>query len=127
MRGYLPISRDALSAFSERNVLSATHIFVPSEKLASEYGVIDPEEAEYGALEIAREAAEESGHEFIIAFELTTHLVSANTEGIPGVLTGTFQLANSDAVAYYLITGPDDELEWYDVTEVALCLAKVAR
>ena len=127
MRGYLPISRDALSAFSERNLLSATRIFVPSEKLASEYGVSDLEEAEYGALEIAREAAEESGYEFIIAFELTTHLVSANTEGIPGVLDGTFQLATSDVVAYYLITGADDELEWYDATEVALCLAKVAR
>ena len=70
MRGYLPISRDALSAFSERNLLSATRIFVPSEKLASEYGVSDLEEAEYGALEIAREAAEESGNEYIIAFEL---------------------------------------------------------
>ena len=125
MRGYLPISRDALSAFSELNVLSATRIFVPSEKLAREYGVSDLEEAEYGALEIARETAEESGNEFIIAFELTAHLVSANTEGIPGVFNGTFQLANSDVVAYYLITGPDDELEWYDATEVALCLSKV--
>lgn len=127
MRGYLPISRDALTVFGESNTLSTTRIFVPTENLASEYGVSDLEEAEYGALEIAREAAEESGYEFIIAFEITTHIVSANTEAIPGVVDGTFQLANSDVVAYYLIIGPDDELEWYDATEVALCLAKAAR
>ena len=116
-----------LRAFSESNSLSAPRIFVPSEKLAREYGVADLEESEYSALEIARDNAEDSGYEFIVAFELTTSLLSMENEAIPGVLEGIFTLSKADVVAYYLITGPDDELEWYDATEVALCLAKVAR
>ena len=55
MCGYHPISKDDLSAFGESNVLAITRIFVPSEKLAREYGVADLEESEYGALEIARD------------------------------------------------------------------------
>lgn len=127
MRGYVPMAKSELQAFIQSAAAMTRKLFLPTEQLALEYGVSDLEEAEYGALEVARESAEGAGQSFIVAFEFSDELIALGHEVAPGVLEGNFTLSTPDLVAFYLISDSEEELEWYDVTESEICLAKAVR
>ena len=103
-----------------------SEICLPTESLANEYGVSDLEDLEYGALEVARTIAEQTNKTAIVALELDHKAIGASNEKDPGVVMGDFTIGISDVVAFYAITDSDEELEWYDASEAALCLSKVA-
>jgi hypothetical protein len=127
MRGYVPMAKAELKALIQGGTAAVSVIFLPTERIALAYGVSDLEEAEYGALEVARESTEGTELSLIIAFELSDQLIASGREIAAGVLEGHFSLTNSDVVAFYLITDSEEELEWYDATESDACLAKVNR
>lgn len=116
-----------LNAFVESASIMVSQIFLPTERIALEYGVSDLEEAEYGALEVAREYAEKAERSLIVAYEFSEELIAKGREIDTGVLTGNFGLISADMVAFYLITNSEEELEWYDATEAEICLAKAKR
>ena len=117
----MPTSTAQLEEFLSKGSLSTSSLFAPTEQLASEYGVIDEEEIEYAALEIARNAAEDSGRQSIIALELDIDSKSPR-EISPGILDGDFALMWKDVQAIYLIVEEEQELTWYDASEATLCL-----
>lgn len=121
------MSHSTLVAFSEKLSATVSEIFIPTNSLMDDYGVNEHEEAEYGALEVAREFAEGSSLPFIVALEVTGAFIGKAQEERPGLLRGTFTFTSSEVVAYYVITNAEEELEWYDATELALCIAKVER
>ncbi len=125
MRGYLPMTKSELADFCQGTHIHPSRIWLPTQALANDYGVSDLEDLEYGALEVARESAERDGQPFIVALEMDDEITNRGTEVAAGILEGQFSFAVSDAAAFYLILGTDDELEWYDSSEVALCLAKI--
>lgn len=116
-----------LKAFVESASLEVSQIFLPTERIAVKYGVSDLEEAEYGALEVAREYAEKAEHSLIVAYEFSDELFAKGREIDAGVLAGNFGLILAGVVAFYLITNSEEELEWYDATEAEICLAKAKR
>lgn len=124
MRGYVPMAKNELQALIQSAAATAKQIFLPTEQLALEYGISDLEEAEYGALEEAREFAEGAALSLIIAFEFSDEIIAHGLEVAPGVLQGHFTLKTSDLVAFYLIADAEEELEWYDASESEICLAK---
>lgn len=124
MRCYAPMSTAELNAFVESSRFDVSFLYVPSDALSVEYGVNDEEEIEYAAQEVARAAAERLSKPFIVALDVESEVVDRAVEASAGVIEGSFELNYSDVVALYLITGPDDELEWYDASESALCIAQ---
>jgi len=100
-------------------------LYVPTPTLALKYGVSDEEETEYAALELARTDAESIKKPVIVAFELSEVSIASGSEIKAGVVTGKYSIRNPDVIALYLIYGADDELEWYDASESAICLAKI--
>jgi len=66
-------------------------------------------------------------HYQIIATFDCADLISADVrEDEPGIINGAFSLLWEELVAIYRITGEDEELEWYDVSEYFLLLEKVS-
>jgi hypothetical protein len=121
------MAKAQLQEFVETATSTVSQIFLPTERIALEYGVSDLEAVEYSALEVARESAEARALPLIIAYEVSDDLIATGHEMEAGILSGDFRLMFSDAVAFYLITDLYQELEWYDATESALCLAKVGQ
>ena len=115
-----------LAAFSVSTRADVAAIYLPTNLLAEEYGVTELEDIEYGALEIAREVAEQSHLPIIVAVEIDDSLVVRGTEQRAGVIEGEFSISMDDVVALYLIKDHDEELEWYDASESALCLDQIA-
>ena len=91
------------------------------------YGVSELEEMGYAALEIAREGAENQSCQIIAALEIVAEKLVDSKEQGSGELHGSFSLTWQEVEALYLIPEEEEELEWYEVTEVQLCLAKVIR
>lgn len=127
MRGYLPMAKAELQAFIQSATVTVTQIFVPTERIAIESGASEFEEAEYGALEVARESAEGAKQSLILALELSAELIASGQEVLAGVVEGNFLITTADVVAFYRITDVEEELEWYDATESEAFLAKVDR
>jgi hypothetical protein len=127
MRAYIPVNASVLHAFLMGENQSFTRLFIPSEGLANEYGVIDGEEVEYAALEIARASAEREVQELILALELSDKLIADAFEPSAGIVEGLFTFQWSAVAAIYRISSPEEELEWYDASEASLCLSKVTR
>lgn len=126
MRAYVPMSIGQLSNFCENAGATVSTVCLPTPSLAGEYGVSELEDLEYGALEVCRSLAEVADDPVIVALELEAQTIEAGAEKNPGVFMGDFNIAFADVVAFYVITDDDEELEWYDASESALCLAKVA-
>lgn len=126
MRAYIPISSADLRSLVDRNSARISKLFIPSRNLAEEYGVFESEEIEYAALEGARTSAEQEKLSLILAVEVTDEPAENQSETAAGVLEGEIEFSWADVAAIYIITGEDEELEWYDETEVALCLSKVS-
>ena len=126
MRAYVPMTGAELAEFCTSLRAVVSEICLPTESLANEYGVSDLEDLEYGALEVARTIAEQTNKTAIVALELDHKAIGASNEKDPGVVMGDFTIGISDVVAFYVITASDEELEWYDASEAALCLSKVA-
>lgn len=124
MRSYVPMSKSELESFVLSSSLVLDTIYLPTLALAEDYGVSDEEDVEYAALEIARSAAESKNKPFVVAFESVK--ISQN-EIAPGVVVGEFPMQFGEVVAIYLIEDPNEELEWYDPSESAICLAKAER
>ena len=126
MRGYLPMSKAKLTALCESSRADVAAICLPTRLLAEEYGVSDLEEIEYGALEVAREVAEQSQVPVIVALEVDDSLITRGIEQSAGIIEGDFSVSMSNVVAFYLIKDRTEELEWYDASESALCLDQIA-
>ena len=124
MRGYVPMSISQTSNLLDAQLAHVPRIFITTVKLADEYGLAELEEIEYAALEKARTEAEVSKLHIIVALDFTEEVANAGVEHEPGVLEGEFTLALASVVAFYLIKGEDEELEWYDASESSLCLEK---
>lgn len=124
MRSYVPMSKSELESFVLSSSLVLDTIYLPTLALAEDYGVSDEEEVEYAALEIARAAAESKNKPFVVAFE---SVKISQKEIAPGVVVGEFPMQFGEVVAIYLIEDPNEELEWYDPSESAICLAKAER
>ena len=122
MRVYLPMQRGELAAFVQSQSLATSLLVAPTQRVADEYGVTELEELEYAALEIARTKSEQDGCELIAAFELAQPLSHGLAEIDPGIVQDSFALNWNELVALYRITSSDEELEWYDVTEVSTVL-----
>ncbi|MBM3703584.1 MAG: hypothetical protein FJW54_00745 [Actinobacteria bacterium] len=125
MRCYLPLSKSEFAHFIESSQMQCEILYVPTPTLALKYGVSDEEETEYAALELARTDAESIKKPVIVAFELSEVSIASGSEIKAGVVTGKYSIRNPDVIALYLIYGADDELEWYDASESAICLAKI--
>ena len=120
------MTKAELAALSVSVCADVAAIYLPTVLLAEEYGVTDLEDIEYGALEIAREVAEQSHLPIIVAVEIDDSLVARGTEQRAGVIEGDFSIRMDEVVAFYLIKDHDEELEWYDASESALCLDQIA-
>lgn len=125
MRIYIPVHRAELAEFHNEKKITTSKVFAPTKNIAASYGVTDDEEVEYAALEIAREVAETSQCQIILALEISEKLLLGGEELEPGALNGEFVFTWQDVEALYLVTGAEEELEWYDVTETQLCLSKI--
>lgn len=122
MRVYLPMKQSELGSFVKSTNFNAPVLIGPTLKLAEEYGVAELEEIEYAALEKARVKSENERLHIITAYELPDSLLSQAAELEAGILVGSFELDWQELVAIYRITSSDEELEWYDVSEVATVL-----
>jgi hypothetical protein len=125
MRVYLPMKRSELSDFLQKRKFSATTLIAPTLLVAQEYGVSELEEIEYAALEIARTKSENDKLHIITTFELPEALLNQVSEIEVGILLGSFILNQNDLVAIYRVTSADEELEWYDASEVDTILEVV--
>jgi hypothetical protein len=119
------MSKAKLTALCESSRADVAAICLPTRLLAEEYGVSDLEEIEYGALEVAREVAEQSQVPVIVALEVDDSLITRGIEQSAGIIEGDFSVSMSNVVAFYLIKDHAEELEWYDASESLLCLAQV--
>ena len=119
------MSKSEFARFMESPQMPCEILYVPTSALALEYGVSDEEEAEYAALELARTDAELIKKPLIVALELSEISIASGSEIKAGVVTGKYSISYPDIVALYLIYGADDELEWYDASESAICMAKI--
>lgn len=128
MRCYMPLSKSELALFVDSSHLHSILLFRPSQALALEYAVEEEEELEYAALELAREwaeSAERAEKQIIVALELKDEFLVGGSEIRAGRVEGAFDISYDDVVALYLIHNADDELEWYDASESATCLAQI--
>ena len=125
MRIYIPVHKAEVAEFLNQKKIITSKVFAPTKNIAANYRVSDDEEVEYAALEIAREFAEIAQCQIILALEISENLLLGSEELEPGALKGEFVFAWQDVEALYLVTGAEEELEWYDVTETQLCLSKI--
>lgn len=122
MRVYLPMKKSELVSFFQHRSFTSPVLIGPTPKVAQEYGVSELEEIEYAALEIARTRSESEKLHIITAHELPGSLLTQASEIEAGNLAGSFTLDWQDLVAIYRITSSDEELEWYDASEVSTVL-----
>lgn len=125
MRGYVAIGFGELQRLAGSSPLQISTMYLPTTALASDYGVSDLEEIEYAALELARDAAEYEGKALIVAVEIELDESSLEQEVEVGVIRSELTLSLDDVVALYRVTAADEELEWYDVTELSLLINRL--
>ncbi|KNX37715.1 DUF6912 family protein [Luteipulveratus halotolerans] len=136
-RVYLPVTADDLAALDERRELPGPtrEAYAVTAAVLRAQPHEDPEVLEYGALQDAALASGAGGVRIVVAAaDLEQPVVREPDEGIETAVVVDGAVALPRIVSLHVgdvgadTSGEEDvELSWYDVTEIALVRAELAR
>lgn len=121
MRGYLPISIDALNSFHKSQTLKVERAFAGTVKYLTNNSDLDDEEIEYQLSLLAAQLALKSQPSVILAIEISADQIGAHLEDSVELIK---PVRWENVQCAFECSQVDEELTWFATQEIADQLQK---